>query len=248
MSDDPEIRAAEAGERLEGWRGILTRADAASTTDETIAELLGSASVATMAEIESFMRDLVESITSAINNEGCAVSSLRPELRVLHAYRTFDSIRNIEMRNNKYWQSRIDLARLHASSEIASLPERSRNRPQAPLRGSTIALRDISEVATIFGFPHPSQLTENGLQVTSLKKMAEYRNAYAHAEASPIEIFPNPRRELRNVLKYIAHIFDLLNVLAKNWKTVLTERLYLTSTALQHISVIQHDTSQPIKS
>ena len=116
------------------------------------------------------------------------------------------------------------------------------------LRGSTIALRDISEVATIFGFPHPSQLTENGLQVTSLKKMVEYRNAYAHAEASPIEIFPNPRRELRNVLKYIAHIFDLLNVLAKNWKTVLTERLYLTSTALQHISVIQHDTSQPIKS
>ena len=134
---NPEARATQARLRLEQWRKILMQTDAAGPryADETICELLGSASVAAMAEIESFMRDLVESIIYTINETKCPISSLRPELHILHAHTTFDSIRKLESRNDSYWQSRINITQLHFSHEVALLPRPSAVGPQRPYFG-----------------------------------------------------------------------------------------------------------------
>lgn len=230
---NPEARATQARLRLEQWRKILMQTDAAGPryADETICEILGSASVAAMAEIESFMRDLVESIIYTINETKCPISSLRPELHILHAHTTFDSIRKLESKNDSYWQSRINVARLHFSQETAVLPEPSAKGPQPPLRGNTIALRDISDVAKILCFPRPPSLLINGPQNTALKKLSIYRNSFAHATVPSRDIFPQPRREISKVIDYIDSISDILDLLSEQWNAVTTRKLFLRSTA-----------------
>ena len=61
---NPEIRASDARLRLETWHTFLSRLSKSSSgfPDEILCELLGNTSVIAMAEVESFMRDLVESI------------------------------------------------------------------------------------------------------------------------------------------------------------------------------------------
>ena len=231
---NPEDRAKQARLRLEQWRRILMQADAAGPryTDETICELLGSASVAAMAEIESFMRDLVESIIHTINEAKCPISSLRPELHILHAHPTFDSIRKLESKNKSYWKPRINITQLHFSQEIALLPEGSTKNPQPPLRGNTIALRDIADVAEILCFPHHPSLLINGPQNTALKKLHSYRNSFAHATVPPREIFPQPRCEIGKTIDYIDSISDILDLLSEEWNAVTTRKLFLTATTL----------------
>lgn len=231
---NPEARATQARLRLEQWRKILMQTDAAGPryADETICELLGSASVAAMAEIESFMRDLVESIINTINEAKCPISSLRPELHILHAHTTFDSIRKLESRSNSYWQSRINVTQLHFSQDTALLPGPSTKNPQPPLRGNTIALRDISDIATILCFPHSPSVLLNSPQIAALRKLSGYRNSFAHATVAPREIFPKPRREISKIIDDIDRISDVLDLLSNEWKAVTAGKLFLTSAAL----------------
>ncbi|WP_147681581.1 MAE_28990/MAE_18760 family HEPN-like nuclease [Actinomyces ruminicola] len=201
---------------------------------DTTAEMLGSAAVAAMAELEGFMRDLVDSITRDINDRHIPVRLLRPEVRVLHAHSTFESVRTLAPKNDKFWTRRKEIARLHMSDDVASLPARSEKGPQPPLRGTTIALRDIYEVATTFGFRESSRLQGNGKIIAALKKLSSYRNTYAHGSVPPAEIFSDPTSEIANVIEYIGHVCDLLDLLAEDWNDVLSYKLYLEEPPAQH--------------
>lgn len=225
----PEERAAEGRDRLEMWRKLLRSIEVASTqrSADTAAEMLGSAAVAAMAELEGFMRDLVDSITRDINDRHIPVRLLRPEVRVLHAHSTFESVRTLAPKNDKFWARRTEIAKLHMSDDVASLPTRSEKGPQPPLRGTTIAPRDIYEVATTFGFRESSHLQGSGKITAALKKLSTYRNTFAHGAVPPTEIFPDPTNEITNVIEYIGHVCDLLDLLAEDWSAVLSDKLYL---------------------
>jgi len=231
----PEERAAEGRDRLEMWRKLLKSIEAASPQRSpiTTAEMLGSATVAAMAELEGFMRDLVDSITRDINDGHIPVRLLRPEVRVIHAHCVFESIRTLALKNDRFWASRTEIAKLHMSSEVASLPTRSENGPQPPLRGTTIAIRDIHQVATTFGFRDPSRLQGHGRITTALKKLSSYRNTYAHGAAPATEIFPDPTTKVSGVIEYIGHVCELLDLLAEDWNAVLSDKLYLEAPSIQ---------------
>lgn len=224
---NPKERAELARLRLEKWRRLLKLA-ADRYPDDILCELLGSASIATMAEMESFMKDLVETIVADINQTRCSISKLRPELHMLHAHSTYDSVRKVGTSNDSYWQSRIHIAMLHTSKEIASLPGRSRNGPQPPLRGNTISIRDISEVAKVFCFPHSASDLVSGPELGALMKMSGYRNDFAHANNDPAEIFPNPKDDLERIRKNINLILSVIDTLSDEWETVLKMKLFLT--------------------
>lgn len=225
---NPKERAELARLRLEKWRHLLKLA-AERYPDDTLCELLGSASVATMAELESFMRDLVETIVADINRTRCSISKLRPELHILHANSTYDSVRKVGTSNDSYWQSRIHIAMLHTSNEIASLPGPSRNGPQPPLRGNTISIRDISEVAKVFCFPHSAPDLVSGPELGALKKMSGDRNTFAHANTDPTEIFPNPKDDLERIRRNINLILSVIDTLSEEWEAVLKMKLFLIS-------------------
>lgn len=228
MQIDPYTRAEEARERLEKWRAILSGANTGRDkyTDEMLAELLGSSSVATMAELESFMRDLVDSISSAINDAHYPVTSLCSELHILHAHRKFASIQDLKIHSRKYWSSRLEITQLHTSNEIASLPGAADESPQPPLRGSTIDIRNISEVAEVFCFPHKKSLI-SGHQQGSLHKLHGHRNDFAHAIVPPLILFPDPHKAIVDTLNDINNILDVLYTLAKEWDSVIAQKLFL---------------------
>jgi len=230
MQIDPYVRAEEARERLEKWRAILSGASTGRDkyTDEMLAELLGSSSVATMAELESFMRDLVDSISSAINDAQYPITSLCSELHILHAHSKFTSIQDLRIHSRKYWSSRLEVTQLHTSNEVASLPRAADESPQPPLRGSTIDIRSISEVAEVFCFPHKKSLI-SGSQQGSLHKLHGHRNDFAHAIVPPLTLFPNPHEAVIDTLNDINNILDVLDVLAKEWDSVITQKLFLKS-------------------
>ncbi len=230
MQIDPYTRAEEARERLEKWRAILSGANTGRNkyTDEILAELLGSSAVATMAELESFMRDLVDSISSAINDAHCPITSLCSELHILHAHSKFSSIQDLRINSRKYWSSRLEITRLHISNEIASLPRAADESPQPPLRGSTINIRSISEVAEVFCFPHKNSLI-SGHQQGSLHKLHGQRNDFAHATVPPLTLFPDPHKAIVDTLNDINNILDVLYTLAEEWDSVIVQKLFLKS-------------------
>lgn len=226
---NPEIRASDARLRLETWHTFLSRLSKSSSgfPDEILCELLGNTSVIAMAEVESFMRDLVESIVHTINESNYPVNLLQPQLHALHAHEKFDSICKMQSQNSSYWQFRLDITHYHLSNELAKLPRPSRNHPQPPLRGNTIRLRDITEVGRILCFPHEISSIIEVRQQTALTKLANYRNQYAHAATAPMEIFPSPEREVSNVIRYVSDIIKILDILAAEWKSVIEDETFL---------------------
>ena len=226
---NPNIRAKDARFRIETWHTFLRNFIKSDShfSNEVVCELLGSASVIAMAEVESFMRDLVESIIYTINNSNHPINSLQPQLHALHAHQKFDSIRKIETKNESFWRYRLDVTQYHLSQEIAKLPERSDKHPQPPLKGNTIRPRDIQEVGEILCFPHnPSSIIELN-QRTALTKLALYRNQFAHAVDTPTEIFPNAEREVSNIMMYLTAIADMLDILAAEWQEVIDKETFL---------------------
>lgn len=210
---------------------MQTKASEADSGNTTKCELIGSACVAAMAEIESFMRDLVESIVHTINCSNYAISSLRSELHALHANTTFDQIQKMEKHNKSYWESRIKVTQFHSSKDTARLPEPSPHCAQPPLKGNTIQLADISEVANIFCFPNrPIQSLLTARQVTALIKLASHRNSFAHAVEPATNLFPNPNREIDVIMQYLSDVAHIIDVLASEWAATLNDRTFLVST------------------
>lgn len=226
---DPNIRARDARFRIESWHTFLKNFLNSDSyfSNEVVCELLGSASVAAMAEVESFMRDLVKSIICTINDSKFPINSLQPQLHALHAHQKFDSIRKIETQNDSFWRYRLDITQYHLSQEIAKLPEPSSKHAQPPLRGNTIRLRDIQEVGEILCFPHNMNSTIKLNQRTALTKLALYRNQFAHAVVTPTEIFPNAERKVGNVMMYLSAIMDIFDILAAEWSEVIDNHTYL---------------------
>lgn len=226
---DPNIRARDARFRIETWRTFLSNILNSDShfSNEVVCELLGSASVVAMAEVESFMRDLVESIIYTINNSNHPLNLLQPQLHALHAHQKFDSLRKMETQNSSFWQYRLDITQYHLSQEIAKLPEPSYKHPQPPLKGNTIRLRDIQEVGEILCFPHNTSSIIELNQRTALTKLALYRNQFAHAVVTPTEIFPNAEREVGNIMEYLRAIADMLDVLATEWQEVIDKDTFL---------------------
>lgn len=228
-SADPYIRARDARFRIENWHTFLSNILKSDSyfSNEVVCELLGSASVIAMAEVESFMRDLVESIICTINNSNYPINSLQPQLHALHAHQKFDSIRKIETQNDSFWRYRLEITQYHLSQEIAKLPEPSSKHAQPPLRGNTIRLRDIQEIGEILCFPHNMNSIIKLKQRTALTKLALYRNQFAHAVITPTEIFPNAEREVSNVMMYLSAIMDMLDILAAEWQEVIDKETFL---------------------
>lgn len=232
MIYDPVDRASEARRRLELWIAFLKLSFAThnSTSIGMLSELLGSACLATMAEVESFVRDLVESLVEEINACGRPIKDLRPTIRVLAAHTQFDSIKSMGLKNDKFWETRVAVTTLDVSDVIASLPVRSSRCPQPPLRGATIRPAQITEVAKIFGFPEPfsfmGQYNGSSLPV-SLQKVAEYRNDFAHGGISSSELFSDPIDDVDEVVRHIGNIARFLDEVADGWKDVVSKRSYL---------------------
>ena len=180
-----------------------------------------------MAEIESFMRDLVDSICVAINDLELPISSLRPELHALHAYNDFKSIQALETRNRHYWSSRIGIAELHFSSDVASLPRASGTSPQPPLNGSTINMHCISVVAKVFCFTRQADELISGRQQGALLRLHGHRNDFAHANVPPDDLFSDLYSAVTDVLDDMNEVSTVIQNLAKEWDSVIEHRLFL---------------------
>ena len=226
---NPNIRAKDARFRIETWHTFLRNFIKSDShfSNEVVCELLGSASVIAMAEVESFMRDLGESSIYTINNSNRPINSLRPQLHALHAHQKFDSIRKMETQNSLFWQNRLDITQYHLSQEIAKLPVPSSKHAQPPLKGNTIKPHDIQEVGEILCFPHNMNIIIGLNQRTALTKLASYRNQFAHAVVKPTEIFPNAEREVNNIMTYLSAIADMLDILASEWQEVIDKETFL---------------------
>jgi len=223
-------RADDAARRIDEWRSNLLKLAAGSfpEIEETSflgRELRGAATVATMAELEALLRDMLISIGAHVTSARVAYRDLRPSLRSLAVHSEFESL--VATRDSeKVWERRQLVTRLDDSDALAILPPRALRSPQPPLDGRTIQSRHISLVWNVLGIQNaiPSAST-----VASLKKLTQLRNDVAHRNIEVHEIFSEPGRSARNIADYLDDATLLALHIGVEWSAYITNRRYLRS-------------------
>jgi hypothetical protein len=165
-------------------------------------ELRAAAVVATMAELERVVREILVGLTNEVAGAKVEVRNLVPGLRVLAAHSKFQSLMSTSD-SDSHWTGRLAVSRLDLETEIARLPPRASNGPQPPLDGRTIRpshLRRVWSLLEIRGDALPSASAD-----ASIAKLASIRNDVAHANAPIDELFhrDDTSRSAKSVARYI---------------------------------------------
>lgn len=221
-------RADGAAKRIEEWRSNLLKLAAGSIPEIDEVSFLGrelraAATIATMAELEGLLRDMLISVGAHVNKAGISYRDLKPSLRSLAAHSEFESL--VATRDSgKVWGHRQVLTHLDDSDDLAILPSRTIKTPQPPLDGRTIQPRHISLIWSVLGIhdPIPSAST-----VASLKKLTQLRNDVAHRNVEIHVAFSEPGRTARNIAKYLDDVLLLTLHIGVEWGTYITNQSYL---------------------
>lgn len=181
--------AEESAGRLDRWRETLLRvSDGVEIGEDDFLgkELRAAAVVATMAELERLVREVLVGLSVEVATAKVEVRELVPGLRVLAAHAKFQSL--LETSDSEtHWAGRLAVSRLDQDADIARLPARSSTRPQPPLDGRTMRpshLRRVWSMLEIGGDAMPSASVD-----ASITKLASIRNDVAHANSPIDEIF-----------------------------------------------------------
>ncbi|GAB2460597.1 hypothetical protein [Xylanimonas ulmi] len=199
--------AEECASRLDQWRAFLLRFTDGSMPGLAEDDFLGkemraAAVVATMAELERLVREILVGLSYEINGARLEVRRLVPGVRVLAAHSKFQSLS--DTRNaDSHWASRLEVSRLELDTEIARLPGPTSSGPQPPLDGRTIRpshLRRVWSLLEIGGDAMPSASAD-----ASITKLASVRNDVAHANAPIDELFhrDDESRSAKEIARYI---------------------------------------------
>lgn len=194
-----------AADRIDRWRtellllaaGALPNAPEASFLGR---ELRGAAVVATMAEIENLLREMLVLVAREVNASGTPVRDLVQPLRVLAAHSQFESISSTTKMDER-WNKRYQVTRLHQEAAISSLPGKASKGPQPPLDGKTIKPSHVQQVWRVLGLsgsPFPSVRAS-----TALTKLASIRNDVAHRNVSISEVFLEPGKTAAHLAGYL---------------------------------------------
>src|SRR5699024_5895194 len=103
-------------------------------------EMRAAAVVATMAELEALLREMMVTVGAHINAANLPAKDLAPSLRTLIATSRFDSMR-YSSDHEAIWAHRLEVTRLDMSNERVVPSGRTRSSPQPPLDGRTIQVR-----------------------------------------------------------------------------------------------------------
>ena len=221
-------RADAAARRIDEWRSNLLKLSAGSFSEIDEVSFLGrelraAATIATMAEVEGLLRDMLISVGAHINTAGVTYRDLKPSLRSLAAHSTFESL--VEMRDSdKVWGYRQLVTHLDDSDDLVVLPSRSFKAPQPPLDGRTIQPRHISLVWSVLGISNP---IPSASTVASLKKLTQLRNDVAHRNVEIHEVFSGPGRTAGSIASYLDDILLLVLHIGVEWGAYISGRSYL---------------------
>lgn len=227
-TEDAYQRADGAARRIEEWRSNLLKLDAGSISEIEETSFLGrelraAATIATMAELEALLRDMLISIGERVNTAGVTYRDLKPSLRPLAVHSAFESL--VETRSSeKVWQHRQHVTHLDDSDELVVLPPKSFKSPQPPLDGRTIQPRHISLVWSVLGIGNP---IPDASVVASLKKLTQIRNDVAHRNIEVHEVFSEAGRTANHIASYLEDALLLVLHIGVEWDTYIVKRSYL---------------------
>lgn len=195
--------ADSAAARIDRWRTELQRIAVRSSIPEDSFlgyELRGAAVVATMAEVENLLRQILVLVAREVNASRTPVKDLVEPLRVLAAHSQFESISNTTKMERR-WDGRYRVTQLHQEKAISRLPVESSMGPQPPLDGRTIKPFHVQQVWRVLGLagrPFPSVEAS-----TALTKLALIRNDVAHRNVSISEVFLEPGKTAAHLAGYL---------------------------------------------
>lgn len=226
-ADEALNRAEAAAKRIEEWRTNLIRLAEDGFPEFAERSFLGrelraSAAVATMAELEALLREMLVAVSEVVNFESIAVKYLVPSLRSLAMHSVFESLA-ASGDHDARWTNRQTVTSLEASELAAILPTRQRRTPQPPLDGRTIQSRHIALIWGVLGMsdPVPSAST-----VASLKKLTQLRNDVAHRSVEIGQVFSEAGRTALHIANYLDDIVLLVLHIGNEWSSYLRARRY----------------------
>lgn len=243
MSNEPLSQRAvtlgdAASRRIAEWcltLAKLSQGSIAGASEDTYLgrELRAAAVVATMAEVERLLRELLISVAKDISRTPIPIKDLTGSLRPLAANSIFQSIITSPKGEN-HWNHRSLVTNLADSTEIASLPDRSARSPQPPLDGRTIRESHFERVWNLLslpGEPFPSAQAS-----TSLNALSVLRNDIAHGNEPIEEIFhiQVAEKSSRKLLRHLQEIEKLVDHTSLNFSEYGRLRLYKNSNPSFH--------------
>ncbi|MGP5146831.1 hypothetical protein [Corynebacterium variabile] len=227
-NSDLQARFDVAWERVQEWRSVLLRIDKGvlpGVEEDSFlgAEIKGAAAVATMAELESLIKNVIINIGENINSDNIEIRNLIPSLRPLAVESMFTSITESPKKPG-VWNKKIALTSLESSTEAARLPGPMRKGPQPPLSGRTIENSQLDTLWKVFSFdydPLPQSQTGHLIKLTGL------RNDIAHANSPIWEIFMAPGRMASDLARYLDGVAYLLTCLSVTWADYIANKRYM---------------------
>lgn len=227
---DPLDRAEDAAQRIEEWRSNLLKLGTGTFQEIEEVSFLGremraAAVVATMAELEAILREMLVSIGAHVSSLGLKYRDLAPSLRSLAAHSDFEGLRSTRD-SKKNWEARQLVTRLEDSEELVTLPKAASNSPQPPLDGRTIQSRHISLVWSVLGIENP---IPSASTVASLKKLTQLRNDVAHRNLEISDVFSSPGRTAQSIAGYLDDVTLLVLHIGVEWDSYIKNRGFLHS-------------------
>lgn len=220
-------RAEAAAKRVDEWRSHLLKLSSGSMAELVEQSFLGrelraAAAVATMAELEAMLRDMLIGVSDEINSSLTEVRELVPSLRSLASHALFQSLAD-SPDSEKQWKGRLAVTQLDGSQDIARLPGRMTKAAQPPLDGRTIQSRHLSLIWEVLGLPDP---VPSALVVASLKKLTQIRNDVAHRNVDIYQVFSEAGRTARELAKYLDDIVLLILHIGNEWASYVSAAAY----------------------
>lgn len=231
MKPDAEIAiqfAEDAAARLGEWQRHLVNLSDGKLSGIPERSFLGrelraAAVVATMAELEALLREMMVLIGQYVNASGALVRDLAPPLRALTANSRFESIAH-SSDQDAIWDQKLAVTHLDVSPDRAIFPGRSRNSPQPPLDGRTIQVRHVAIVWRVLGMKDP---IPKASVVTSLKKLTQIRNDVAHRNVDIVQVFSEAGRTAQDLTSYLDDIVLLVLNIGIAWSDYIEDERYL---------------------
>lgn len=222
-----------AASRISAWRKSLLALASNGITGVAEADFLGcelraAATVATLAELERLLRELLIATAEEVNSASVRVRDLIPALRGLASQAQFQVIAE-SSKSDQHWEGRQLVTRLEFSEEIARLPLRSSSAPQPPLDGRTIRAAHLQRLWAVLGLPE--EAIPRAPFEASLNALSTLRNDIAHGNAPIGELFhPDvPGKSARQIEAHLENIERLIDHVALAFHEYGKSRLYRMS-------------------
>ncbi|WHP17859.1 hypothetical protein [Cellulomonas sp. ES6] len=217
----------EAAARISEWRRHLINLADGKLSGIPERSFLGremraAAVVATMAELEALLREMMIAIGAHVNSTSILTKDLTPSLRTLAANSRFESMR-YSSDHEAIWNGRLEVTGLDASLERVNLPGKTRSSPQPPLDGRTIQVRHIAIVWRVLGLTDP---IPRASVVTALKKLTQIRNDVAHRNVDIAQVFSEAGRTAREIAGYLDEVVLLVLHIGVEWSEYLEQERF----------------------